>query len=287
MSNKFLTGLIVSGIIVATGASAYAYNNQDTREAIRKAIVDNNYQAWTEAISDLPNATDLLNKINESNFSQLTEAEKLMKEGKREEAKTIFDQLGIKGLMGGQGKRGGMGNPEQMQAVMTAIENNDYSAWKDAVGKLANGSEILAKVNETNFSKVVEAYNLAKDGKMDEAKAIVDELGLNGLIGMGPMGEPSEMKAIRTALENNDYNAWKTAVANLPNADEQTSKINENNFSQLVEAFNLDKQSKEILKDLGVRGFGGMGRGRGGHPGMGPDIQDNDIADNTDTSTQL
>jgi hypothetical protein len=75
--------------------------------------------------------------------------------------------------------------------------------------------------------------------------------------------------AENTALDNNDYKAWLTAVGtDCPMA----TKINEGNFSKFVEAHKLRQQADVIMKELGVEQFGseggkGMMGGRGGQGG--------------------
>ncbi len=62
--------------------------------------------------------------------------------------------------------------------------------------------------------------------------------------------------AVNAALEANDYNAWAQAVgANSP----LLAKINQNNFSQFVQAHQLRKQADKIMMDLGLNN--GMGCG--------------------------
>jgi hypothetical protein len=76
-------------------------------------------------------------------------------------------------------------------------------------------------------------------------------------------------QAIEAALEAGDYNAWLEAVGdNCPMAE----RINEGNFSKLMEAHNLREQARGIMEELGVeRGMsrnGGMGHGGAGCPGF-------------------
>ena len=66
-------------------------------------------------------------------------------------------------------------------AVEAAIKANDYNAWVTAVG---SNAPILQKINATNFSSFVQAYNLEQ-----QANAIKTSLGLKGepwgMLGMG------------------------------------------------------------------------------------------------------
>ncbi len=64
------------------------------------------------------------------------------------------------------------------EAIKAALEANDYQAWVAAIGEDAL---ILEKINESNFSKLVEAHEY-----MEQAKGIFTELGIErGKFGMG------------------------------------------------------------------------------------------------------
>lgn len=61
-------------------------------------------------------------------------------------------------------------------------------------------------------------------------------------------------EAARTAIENNDYSAWATAVAGTPRAD----KVDATTFSKLVEAHSLREAgdhegAKAIMQELGFK----------------------------------
>lgn len=75
---------------------------------------------------------------------------------------------------------------ERHEAMETAMEKLDYSAWKD----LMNGrGRVTQVVNADNFAKFVEAHNFAEQGKITEANAIRAELGLGqGGHGAGRFG---------------------------------------------------------------------------------------------------
>lgn len=66
------------------------------------------------------------------------------------------------------------GHRTKHEAVRTAIENNDYSAWATAVA----GTPQADKIDATTFPKLVEAHTLREAGDHDGAKAIMAELGL-------------------------------------------------------------------------------------------------------------
>lgn len=85
---------------------------------------------------------------------------------------------------------------------MTEImDNADYAGWQDAIKERLGFNAIQAERlqttidaidSEADFDKMVEAHNLMKEGKTDEAKVIFDELGLPerpNPLGGGGMGQ--------------------------------------------------------------------------------------------------
>jgi hypothetical protein len=67
--------------------------------------------------------------------------------------------------------------------------------------------------------------------------------------------------AVLAALDANDYNAWVKAVGT---SSPMLSKINQNNFPQYVQAYNLRKQADAILVSLGLN----QGNWKGGMMGL-------------------
>lgn len=55
--------------------------------------------------------------------------------------------------------------------------------------------------------------------------------------------------AVQTAIANNDYQAWLTAVGTNGSL---VSKITAANFPKYVQAYNLEQQADKILTDLGI-----------------------------------
>lgn len=73
----------------------------------------------------------------------------------------------------------------KMDAVRTALTNNDYSAWVAAVTALNANSPLLEKITLSNFTSFVKAHELR-----EEANTIMKELGIeNEGIGMGMGGQ--------------------------------------------------------------------------------------------------
>ena len=64
--------------------------------------------------------------------------------------------------------------------VQEVLLSGDYNAWHDLVSQNERGQNVLEVINEDNFDEFVEAHEL-----MDEAKEIMEELGLEGPEGMG------------------------------------------------------------------------------------------------------
>ena len=75
--------------------------------------------------------------------------------------------------------------PERHEEMTKAFENKDYNAWRTLMEQNERKGKILDVVNETNFPKFVEAHNLAQEGKIEESKAIRQELGLGLKDGSG------------------------------------------------------------------------------------------------------
>ena len=68
------------------------------------------------------------------------------------------------------------------EAMETIFEKGDFNAWKEM---MQGRGRVLDIVNEDNFSRFVEAHELAEEGKIDEARQIRQELGLGLQNGVG------------------------------------------------------------------------------------------------------
>jgi hypothetical protein len=130
--------------------------------------------------------------------------------------------IGLTGTMAantgnGNSKAGGNGmgrgpaiNQEDRSAMDTAFQNNDYNAWKALIEKSGRGTEILEKINESNFARFAEAHRIMKTSR-DQAQAIFDELGVKQGFGQGgkmmgggkgPMMTEEQRTAVDTAITN-------------------------------------------------------------------------------------
>ena len=78
---------------------------------------------------------------------------------------------------------------QEFESEMTSVMNNmDYDAWKNLVkNKVGRVDSVITR---ENFPKFVEAWKLAKEGKIKEANLIRKELGLRTRDGSG-MGSMS------------------------------------------------------------------------------------------------
>ena len=195
MNKKTLTiaGISALGLALIGSVAANAYSgpsgqntsmtgrnfNQDRHAEMQKLLDTTDFQTWKDLMSKNPGSAKLLEVINESNFSKFIEMQKLFMSGDKTGAEAIRVELGLPQVGPQNGVMGrGHFNKGQNEAVRTAIENKDFSAWKDAVVKTPMGDEMLTKINEANFSKLLEMHNLMQSGDRDGAEAIREELGL-------------------------------------------------------------------------------------------------------------
>lgn len=156
-----------------------------------------------------------------------------------------------------------VGVSENIQAEKQALQSGDYQTWKAAARKSGN-TKILETINEGNFAKYVEAFNLRESGDLDGAKAIMEELGIKepprGGGMMKGLNLPEEdMTTLELAIENTDYNAWKTVMEKVDN-DRIREYLTEEKFNLIVRAHKLQASgdragAKTLLDDSDIPGF--------------------------------
>lgn len=179
--------------------------------------------------------------------------------------------LGLSAYTFAAGNRGSWGNKE---AFKEAVEAGNYEAWSELVGGKGKIGEII---NNENFSQFSQMHNLMQEGKVEEAKAIAEELGLPGKAGFKGMHQGKGMKdinftEIQVAIEAGDYEAW----SNLKTGSRMAEFITEENFDKLVQMHNLMQEGKveeaQVIREgLGIPGKGkGMGMGGGRSCGACP-----------------
>lgn len=124
--------------------------------------------------------SDLLERagLTEEQISAFETAKELREQGDNAGARDILKEAGITtAIMESIREAVREFRLEHREAVKEAVENNDYEAFI----KAAAGSP-LAEIVDTKeeFAKFVEAHNLMKNGDKDSAKAIFDDLGIEG-----------------------------------------------------------------------------------------------------------
>lgn len=159
--------------------------------------------------------------------------------------------------------------PQQMRAgqheeIRTAMENDDYATWASL---MAEDTRFSLEVTEDTFEALKKMHELREEGEFEEAREMAEELGLPE----GPKhghGGHENMDEIRDAIENGDYDAWATLMAEDARFP---LEVSEDTFDSLVEMHELREagefeEAREMSEELGLPG--GPGEGRGGH-GMG------------------
>ncbi|PIR93376.1 hypothetical protein COT99_00925 [Candidatus Falkowbacteria bacterium CG10_big_fil_rev_8_21_14_0_10_43_10] len=124
------------------------------------------------------------------------------------------------------------------QEMMAAVENKDYAAWKKLMDEQVN--KLSEFITEENFNKMAALHEAMRSGE--------------GIT-------PRQHEAIRSAIENNDYESWKNLMGDNPIAE----KITAENFSKLAASHKLMQEgkfeeAKKIREELGLNFGGKMGR---------------------------
>ncbi len=152
-----------------------------------------------------------------------------------------------------------------------------------AIALLVLGSSVasayqgrMIDLTEEQRAALDEARELRKDGDKEAARDVLKEAGLNPgfhhMRGHGKLHTVEELEimkvrheAIRVAIEENDYSAFKAATVDAPFAE----MVTEESFTKLYEAHLLREAgdfsgAHEMLKGLGLPHPGHQGM-RGGH----------------------
>lgn len=79
---------------------------------------------------------------------------------------------------------------EREDAMAKVMAEKDYEGWKELMTEDGRTPGVLRKVDsQEEFNQFAEAYELGKDGKVEEANAIRSELGLGNGNGGGNKGQ--------------------------------------------------------------------------------------------------
>ncbi len=127
----------------------------------------------------------------------------------------------------------------------------------------ATDRRVRVELSDEQKTALDQIQELRKAGKTDEAKTLAESVGLPNGEGMKNFrehggkfrmkmddGKRENHEAVRTAIQNNDYNAFKTASADLPFGTD----IDEAKFAKLVEAHKLMEQARALLDEAGIKG---------------------------------
>jgi hypothetical protein len=112
-------------------------------------------------------------------------------------------------------------------AAQTAIENNDFTAWKAA---------IESTLSQENFDRLVTMHKQTSDRQAKE-------------------------QAVRDAINSGDYNAYVAAINALNNLVSASAPLNESDFTKLVAEHQARLNGNST--NMGRQGIPHMGRGFG------------------------
>ena len=91
--------------------------------------------------------------------------------------------LGISGsafaYQGDFSRNGPNYTPEFEYQITEALTNKDYEGWKSLIEERVGNSKVTEGITKDNFSRFIEAWRLAHEGKIKEANTIRRELGLS------------------------------------------------------------------------------------------------------------
>jgi len=115
--------------------------------------------------------------LNEDQISAFEEAHELRKEGNKDAARTVLENAGID-LHTMEALREAMHEHKQAMhsAIDEAVDDNNYEAFKEAIA----GSPLADIITtQADFELFSEAHKLHEEGKHQEAKEIMEELGMH------------------------------------------------------------------------------------------------------------
>jgi len=137
------------------------------------------------------------------------------------------------------------------QEILDAIKSEDYATWKELVSEREHSP--FADFSEEQFQSLVEIHELHESGDHEAAREIAEELGLERH--KQGQGHSEEREAIHEALEQGDYETFKSLISqneNAPHAD-----ITEAQFNALRQAHELRESgdhegARELLDEAGI-----------------------------------
>jgi len=314
MNKAYITGTVIAATLIITSSSTFAFwggsnsekpkVNQELRQQIEETIENNDYDAWKALTEDHGKKGNLIKVITEENFSQFAEMHEHIREGEREAAKAIADELGLPQKGRGQGKGMGQRGPqlteEQRTQLQEAVQGGDYNTWSSLHEELGLDGPFNELITADNFSRFSEMQTLRQSGDREGAKAIAEELGLpnkrpgnngrglgQGMGQKGPQLTDEQRTQLQAAIQGNDYEAWTSLHEEYGLKTPMGDLITADNFAQFNEMHELRKAgdfeaAQEIAKELGLpdrphkKGQrNGLGNGRGYFKGFAPAMNTN------------
>lgn len=117
----------------------------------------------------------------------------------------VLGSLGVAGISaeayrGDTNVKGPNFSEERHAEMVKAFETNNYEAWKNLMQDRGRVTEV---VNKDNFDKFADAYKLAKNGDLEGAKKIRQDLGLGLKDGKGRMSKEAFGRGFGQGLRNN------------------------------------------------------------------------------------
>lgn len=177
-----LIALIISTASIVTLAKAEEVPKKnpnkifkmENREAIQKAIENNDYETWKSLVGN----QKIAKIITKDNWAKFVEMHKLFKQ-----ARAIREELGLldKEIMCDnclklkKSRWSEQFKNKTKAAIEAAFKAGDYQAWLAAVGE---NNPLKDYITADNFTKFSEAYKLIKAGDFNGAQKIFDELGI-------------------------------------------------------------------------------------------------------------
>ncbi len=138
-------------------------------------------------------------------------------------------------------QKGHQFNPENREAVMETIKNNDYDAWAALMADSKYGAKVLEVINADNFGRFVEMHQLR-----EQARAIAEELGL-----------PQHKKMMKGKMMKGKFHQGQRPEL----TDEQKALMEQ--VRELKKAGDIEG-AKELLEKAGIQ-FGKFQKFRGQH----------------------
>ena len=126
---------------------------KEVHDKIKEAVLHEDYETFLDLIAQFPNGEERVADMTEEKFAEMLE-----KHQNQENIKELHEK------------------------IKEAVANGDYETWKALHEELPNDSEMLSVIDtEEKFNQLVSAHQLMEEGraKMEEAKAIMEELGMS------------------------------------------------------------------------------------------------------------